>query len=143
MKLTIQHVNTDNVQQIWPMVEGFLQDALAKGGDFPDWAASYNISHIQQFLTSGQWLLLVAADEERKIHGAATVSFINYPLHRVAFVTAIGGKLISSQDTFDQLKLILQSRGATKIQGYGRPAIVRLWKRYNFEPRNTLVEVLL
>lgn len=143
MNLKIQHVNTNFVQQVWPQVEGFLQDALEKGGDFPEWAASYNIHHIQQFLTAGHWLLLVASDEDNKIQGAATVSFINYPLHRVAFVTAIGGKLISNQDTFEQLKEILKLHGATKIQGYGRESIVRLWKRYNFEPRNTLVEVLL
>ena len=76
-------------------------------------------------------------------HGPATVSFINYPIHRVAFVTAIGGKLISNQETFEQFKALLKNRGATKIQGYGRDAIVRLWKQYNFEPRNTLVEVLI
>ena len=125
------------------MVEGYLTEALEKGHDFPEWANSYNISHIQMFLTSGQWLLVVAVDEEGKIQGATTVSFINYPLHRVAFVTAIGGKLISNQDTFEQFKNLLKARGATKIQGYGREAIVRLWKRYKFEPRNTLVEVLI
>lgn len=143
MTLTIRHVETEHVQQVWPMVQPFIEEAMEKGGDFPDWAASYNVSHIQAFLTAGQWLLLVATDEENKVHGAATVSFINYPLHRVAFVTAIGGKLISSKDTFEQLRALLKLRGATKIQGYGRESIVRLWKRYNFEPRNTLVEVLL
>lgn len=143
MTVRIQHVETNNVQQVWPLVEGFLKEALEKGHDFPEWASSYNISHIQMFLTSGQWLLLAAVDEAGAVIGAATVSFINYPLHRVAFVTAIGGKLISSQDTFEQLKTILKLRGATKIQGYGRESIVRLWKRYNFEPRNTLVEVLI
>jgi hypothetical protein len=143
MTLFIRHVETENIQQIWPIVQPFIEEAMEKGGDFPDWAQSYNVSHIQAFLTAGQWLLLVAIDEDRIIHGAATVSFINYPLHRVAFVTTIGGKLISSEDTFEQLKLLLKQRGATKIQGYGRPAIVRLWKRYNFEPRNTLVEVLI
>jgi hypothetical protein len=51
--------------------------------------------------------------------------------------------LISNQATFEQLKELLKSHGATKIQGSGREAIVRLWKRYNFEPRNTLVEVLI
>ena len=143
MNLKIQHVETNHVQQVWPLVESYLQDALTKGHDFPDWAACYNIHHVQHFVTSGSWLLLVASDEENKIHGAATVSFINYPLHRVAYITCIGGKLISNQDTFAQLKTILKARGATKIQGTGREAIVRLWKRYNFEPRNTLVEVLL
>ena len=64
-------------------------------------------------------------------------------MSRVAFITSIGGKLISNDDTFEQLKAILKQRGATKIQGYGREAIVRLWKRYNFEPRTTLVEVTI
>jgi len=143
MNLTIRQVDTIYVQQVWPMVKPFLEEAMAKGGDFPDWAQDYTVEHIQSFLTNGAWLLVVAADEENKIHGAATVSFINYPVHRVAFVTAIGGKLISSQETFEQFKALLKHRGATKIQGYGRDAIVRLWKRYDFEPRNTLVEVLI
>jgi hypothetical protein len=143
MSLSIRTVETSFVQQVWPMVEPFIREALDKGEDFPDWAHCYNVDHMQMFLTSGQWLLLVAADEDGVIHGAATVSFINYPLHRVAFITAIGGKLISNRDTFEQMKLLLKQRGATKIQGYGRESIVRLWKRYNFEPRNTLVEVLI
>ena len=52
-------------------------------------------------------------------------------------------KPIRNQETFEQLKTLLKLRGATKIQGYGRESIVRLWKRYNFEARNTLVEVLI
>jgi hypothetical protein len=61
----------------------------------------------------------------------------------VAFITAIGGKLISNKDTFAQLQSIARQNGASILQGFGRPSIVRLWKRYNFESRNTLVEVLL
>ena len=143
MTLTVRPVETNYVQQVWPMVKPFLEEAMAKGGDFPDWAQDYTVDHIQSFLTNGAWLLVVAVDEQKEIQGAATISFINYPLHRAAFVTAIGGKLISNQDTFEQFKALLKLRGATKIQGYGRDAIVRLWKRYDFEPRNTLVEVLI
>jgi hypothetical protein len=143
MNLSIRPVDVNYIQQTWPLVKPFIDEAMEKGGDFPDWAAGYTVDHIQVFLTSGQWLLLVAIDESNVIHGAATVSFINYPLHRVAFVTSIGGKLISNKNTVEQLKSLLKQRGATKIQGYGREAIVRLWKRYNFEPRNTLVEVLI
>jgi hypothetical protein len=139
MDLVIHSVETHLVQQMWPHVVGYFEDALAKSGSVPD----YNIHHIQMFLTGGQWLMLVAVDDESQIHGAASVSFMNYPLSRVAFVTAIGGKLISSEETFEQLKTILKQRGATKIQGFGRDAIVRLWKRYGFEPKTTLVEVPL
>jgi len=143
MSLSISHVETNYVQQVWPMVKPFIEEAMTKGGDFPDWAQNYTVDHIQSFLTNGAWLLVVAVDDNNIIHGCATISFINYPMHRVAFVTAIGGKLISSQDTFEQFKALLKLRGATKIQGYGRDSIVRLWKRYDFEPRNTLVEVLI
>lgn len=141
MNLTVQPVNTEYVSQVWPMVHDYFQEALTKGGEEVSWDPGYNIHHVQSFLTTGHWLLLVASDDEGKVHGAATVSFSNYPIHRVAFITLIGGKLISNQETFAQLKNILRQRGATKIQGYGREAIVRLWKRYGFEPRTTLVEV--
>lgn len=141
MSITIRPVDSAYVIQTWPMVEPFIAEAMKKGGDFPEWATNYNIHHIQSFVANGTWLLVVAIDEQGVIHGACTVSFMNYPMHRVAFVTAIGGKLIASQESFDQLKQLMKAYGATKIQGYGRESIVRLWKRFNFEPRNTLVEV--
>ena len=143
MNLKVQTVDVNYVSQIWPLIEEYLVDALTKDNDAPDWSECYNIHHVQAFITNGMWLLLVATDEENKIHGAATVSFSNYPMNRVAFITLIGGRLVSNKDTFDQLKMILKQRGATKVQGYGRDSIVRLWKRYGFEPRTTLVEVQL
>jgi hypothetical protein len=143
MNLKVQPVGVDYVAQTWPYVEQFLTEALTKGDPVPEWSDNYDISHVQGFLTSGVWTLLVATDEENKVHGAATVSFANYPKNRVAFITLIGGKLISSHDTFEQLSNILRLAGATKIQGMARPAIARLWKRYGFEERTTLVEVKL
>jgi hypothetical protein len=141
--MNIQYVDTNYVSQIWDKVEKYLVDALIKDNDAPEWSGCYNIHHVQGFLTNGSWLLLVATDDEGQIHGAATVSFANYPMARVAFITLIGGRLISNKDTFEQLKVILKQRGATKVQGYGRESIVRLWKRYGFEPRTTLVEAQL
>ena len=120
MNLKVQPVDINYVSQIWSLVEPYLTNALVKDNDAPEWSECYNIHHVQTFLTGGQWLLLVATDEENKVHGAATVSFINYPMARVAFITLIGGRLVSSKDTFDQLKAILKQRGATKVQEIGR-----------------------
>jgi hypothetical protein len=139
--MNIQTVDTSYIAQVWPLVKDYLEDALVKDNGSPEWSDCYNLHHVQGFLSSGLWLLLVATDDEGKIYGAATVSFANYPMARVAFITLIGGRLISNKDTFEQLKMILKQRGATKVQGYGRESIVRLWKRYGFEPRTTLVEV--
>jgi hypothetical protein len=143
MTLTIRSVEANYVQQVWPLVQPFVKEALDKSGDFPEWAAGYDASHVQAFLTSGQWLLLVAVDEENKIHGAMTISFISYPLHRVAFVTTTGGKSIANPELLEQLKDLVKLRGATKIQAFCRESMVRLLSRAGFEPRNTLVEVLI
>jgi hypothetical protein len=121
-------------------VEHYIAAALEEG-DLEE--PMYNLNHIRGYVTSGAWLLLVAVDENNNIHGAGTISFSNHPLHRVAFVTAVGGKLISNRDTVTQVKSIAKQNGATILQAFGRPSIVRLWRRYNFESRNTLVEVLL
>ena len=143
MSLTVCPVDTNHIQQLWPMVEGYIQEAIDKGGEFPDWANGYNLSHVQGFVTSGQWLLLVAVDEGQVIHGAMTVSFINYPLHRVAFVTTTGGKFIANPELLEQLKALVKLRGATKIQAFCRESMVRLLSRAGFEPRNMLVETLV
>jgi len=143
MSLIVRPVDVNHIQQVWPMVQGYVQDALNEREDFPDWADGYNISHVQMFLTSGQWLLLVAVDEEKMIHGAMTISFINYPLHRVAFVTSIGGKFVANPELTEQVKALVKPHGATKIQAFCRKSMVRLLSRVGFEPRNTLVEVLV
>lgn len=138
--IKVMPVEVEYVNQTWPMVEGFIQAAFDQGelGE-----SLYSIDNVRGYLTSGQWLLVVAVDENNQIQGAGTVSFLNYPKHRVGFMTSIGGKMITNKDTFAQLQLILKQRGCTMIQAYGRESIVRLWRRYNFKPANTLVEVLL
>ena len=140
MSIKIRPVETNHVSQVWPLVEKHLVDSLVKGGEKEGVDICYNIHHVQSFLTSGSWLLLVAVDEQNKIHGAATVSFINYPLHRVAFITLTGGKLVLNKETFKQLKEILRQRGATKVQAYGRDSMVRLLRRNGFKPQTTLLE---
>lgn len=121
------------------MVVPYVKEALEKGTV----SSNYNEHHVQSFLTSGQWLLLVAVDEEKRIHGAMTISFINYPLHRVAFITTTGGKFIVNPELLEQLKVIVRARGATKIQAFARESMVRLLEKTGFEPGNTLVEVKL
>ena len=143
MDLQVRPVSVNYIAQVWPQVKDFLQEALVKGEPVPEWSDNYDISHVQGFLTSGAWELIVAVDEKSVIHGCCTVSFANYPKNRVAFITLIGGKLISSQETFEQLSNILRLAGATKIQGMARPAIARLWRQFGFEQRTTLVEVKL
>jgi hypothetical protein len=140
MTVKIQPVDTNYVSQVWPLVEKYLVDSLVEGAEKQNIDPGYNIHHVQMFLTTGQWLLVVAVDEEHKVQGAMTVSFMNYPTARIGFITLTGGRLVLSRNTFEQLKVILKQRGATKVQAHGRESMVRLLQRTGFKPQTTLLE---
>lgn len=135
--MNVQLVPLSVIHKTWPLVESYLAEALKWGED------DYTIEQVKVFITKGEWMLLVAVDEQNAIHGAAAINIYNMPNHRVAFVVAIGGRLISSPETYEQLCNLLREFGATKIQGVAREAIARLWKRYGFEERYILVEAKL
>ena len=134
MTFKIQPVPTSNFHQTWPLVEKFLSDALKWGED------DYTVEQARALLADGRWLLLVAVDEENKIHGAAAVNFFNMPNDRVAFIIAIGGHLVTNKDTYSQMCTILKSFGATKLQGAARESIARLWSRFGLKERYRIVE---
>lgn len=130
--MKIQHVEPNYVSQVWPKVADHIQAALEYQDD-------YTLDHAQVYLTSGQWTLIVASDENNFVHGAAAVQFVNRPNDRVAFVIAMGGRLISNQDTYLQFKDLLRAFGATYIEGAARESIARLWTRYGFEEKYRIV----
>lgn len=137
MSLSVQLVPLSLVHNIWPLVEKFIEDALQWGED------DYTIEQAKVYITKGDWMLLVAVDEDDDIQGAAAVNIYNMPNARIAFVVAIGGRLISNDETYAQLCGLLKSFGATKIRGVARESIAKLWKRYGFRERYILVEAKL
>lgn len=134
--MNIQHVPVEWVNRVWPTVAPFIADAFSKSN------GDYTVEYAQAMVLNGNWLLLVATDGT-DIHGAATVVMYNRPKDRVAFITAIGGRLITSADTFLQLKALLAGFGATVLEGAAREAVARLWKRYGFEEKSRIVGVKL
>lgn len=134
--MNIQRVDIGHVHHVWPMVEEFLASALEHSkGD-------YTLEQIKTLVAMGNWMLLVAVDDNG-VQGAATVDFLNRPNDRVAFITAIGGRLISNPETVEQLKMLLKTTGATCIEGAARESIARLWSRYGFEEKYRIVGVKL
>ena len=135
--MKIQYVPVEYIHQTWPLVEGYVSSALeySHGEYTPDQAKVY--------LSNGQWALYVAVDDAGALHGAGAVQFNNMPNDRVAFVMAIGGKLFTSRDTWQQFVDLLKARGATRVEGAARESIARLWKRYGFEEKYRIVGVAL
>lgn len=132
--MIIERVDPAHVHHVWVAVEGFIASALdhSKG--------DYTLEQVKTLVAMGNWTLLVAVDDNG-VQGAATVDFFNRPNDRVAFVTSIGGRLVSSPDSVEQLKKLLGSFGATCIEGAARESIARLWSRYGFEEKYRIVGV--
>jgi hypothetical protein len=136
--MNVQHVPIQYVNQTWDAVSGFLKAAIEQQTGDKD----YTLDQVQAYVTGGQWILLVAVEDD-KIIGAATVNLFNRPNHRVAFITYIGGKLIVSKDSFKQMCQVLQGFGATSIEGAVNDAVARLWQRFGFVEKYKIVEVVL
>lgn len=136
--MKIQHVPLEFVNQTWPLVEKYIDSAIQSQQGEKD----YTIEEVKVYVALGNWILLVAVDENA-IKGAAVVNLFNRPKNRVAFVTHIGGRLIANQDTFDQLCALLKSFGATRIEGAVNESVARLWQKFGFEEKYTVAGVTL
>jgi hypothetical protein len=131
--MNVRQVNPSFVPQIWPKVCKFLESALEHSG------GEYTADQLKVYLVQGSQSLLVADDGE--IKGAATVQFIDYPNDRVAFITSIGGRLITGNEMFSQLIEWCRLNGCTKVQGAARESVERLWRqRFGFSERYRIVE---
>lgn len=130
-------LNVAYLHQHWEEIEKYLQSALDLGG-----VEEFTLDQMKVYIVNGNWTLFVV-EENKKLCGAVVVAFANYPNDRIAFVTAIGGKFISSKETSDKFKTLLKNMGATKIQGAARESVARLWKRIGFTNKQILVEYKL
>ena len=130
-------LNVAYLHQHWEEVAKYLNPALELSG-----VEEFTLDQMKVYILNGNWTLFVVVEEE-KLCGAVVVAFSNYPNHRVAFVTAIGGKFISSKETFEKFKVALKNMGATKIQGGARESVARLWNRLGFKNKQILVEYKL
>lgn len=131
--MIIQEVPLAHVNQIWPQVEGFIADALQHSH------GEYTADDARVFAATGGWHLVVAFMDDGTIRGAALVTFFNRPRDRVAFVMAIGGKLVTSLDTWRQFEDIMRNNGATCLEGAARESIARLWSRYGMQHKYSIV----
>lgn len=137
MTITVRPVSTTIFHQVWPSIE----DLFIKANKYD--AGDYTIDQIKAFLASGNWLLLVATDEENKIHGVAAINFYNMPNYRVGFITAMAGKAIVNEDVYKQVCEILKANGATRVQCAARESAARLYKQVGMQERHIIMETQL
>jgi hypothetical protein len=79
-------------------------------------------------LASGAQTLFVATNDTG-VHGAATVALETLPNHRVATITAAGGRGIVNEEVISQVAAWAKSQGATKLRAWAQESQARLYKR--------------
>ena len=138
--ITVQHVSPIHVQQVWPMVEPWLIPVFDKS----DMNKYYSIDNLKDYLIRGEQTLLVGIDEQSVIQGVCTIQWLNMPSARIAYITAIGGRLITSKENHTILIDWVRSCGGTRIEWSARESVVRLCKnKLGYTPRQITMEFQL
>jgi len=137
--IKIQQVDTLQVHQLWDVVGPMLKAACDVAiGDL-----DCTIDQLKSQLGAGAQALLVAV-KENQIIGAASIGVYNYPNHRVAVLTATGGKGITNPEVMEQVVAWAKSQGATKIRAHASGARIRLYQQQlGLIPTETVVEKLI
>jgi hypothetical protein len=135
---SVQIVAPEYIHSIWDVVEPMLKTAFINFNN-----ADYDVEHIKVLIIEQlQYLFVVVKDE--KIIGAFTVEVINYPNHRVAHTTCMGGKGVFDKDTVKQYEDWARLQGASKIRAFAKDSQARLFKlKMGLEPVTHVVEKTL
>jgi hypothetical protein len=120
----LEVVSPNHIYHVWDKVKDYLASGLELSG------GEYNVDHLKLYLTSGQQTLLIIIDGEQKIHGAIAIEFTNFPNERVAYITSIGGRHMTSPDLWDSLRNTLRQLGATTIRGGAHESVARFGENY-------------
>lgn len=133
MSIKVFEVPVAYTVQAWPQFHDFIEESLhhARGELTADEARVY--------VTQGLWTLIAVYGEDDEPIGALVVQYFNRLRDRVAFVVAMGGKLILHTETFAVFADILKHNGATCIEGGVRKSVARLLRRYGFEEKHRIV----
>ena len=138
MNITIEAVPQEHILSIWDTVKPFIERVVDNIED-----SDYSTEHVLAYLMIEQWMLIIAYDEHNYILGVATVQLIDYPFNRVAFITGVSGRGIVNRYNYEKLKSLLKQYGASKIQGYGRASITRLYRTLDINFKATLLEAII
>ena len=119
---SVQLVAPGHIHAVWKIVCPMLNVAFINYEN-PD----CEIDHLKADVINSKQTLFVVMEND-KIIGAYTIEFINYANHRVAHITARGGKAMITKETFEQCENWARANGATKIRAFAQETQARLFK---------------
>lgn len=131
--MIVRHVPVEHVHQLWHIVAPWMASGAVHS------CGEVSLDHVQMYLSQGQWALFIIEDDDALV-GAAAVQFFNRPSGRVAFVTALGGEHVVSDDVIHQLGALCAQFGATQFEGAVRESVARLFMQHGFVEKYRVIE---
>jgi hypothetical protein len=125
------------VAAAWPVVEGWLSEALGTGH------GELDAGQLRLLLVRGDARLIVLRDSDAPC-GALAIEFQDFPAYRVGHVIAAGGRdLSNAPDAWAQIKEWLRNCGCRHVQAWCGEAQTRLWRKVGMVPAYSIVRAEL
>jgi len=131
---TVRQLAARDINPHWSVIGPMLNAALSNSK-----CNDYSIVDLHKAVLAAKWDMFIAEDSG-KVIGAAAVIFQPYPKDTVAYIAAIGGRLVTNKETSGKFFDLLKARGASRVQGASRPSVVRLWRRIGLKEKYAIVE---
>lgn len=132
----VSKIQLNRVHQTWPKVEKYFAAVE------PHNKGEYTLDQIRMKLGVGDWWLITFTEGDTII-GALSMVYQNRANARVAFITALGGEGVTTDDNWEQLTTIFKQHGATTVEAGMRQSTLRLWSRLGFEEKYLIAEAKL
>lgn len=133
---SVNKIPLNRVHQTWPLVEKYFAAVE------PHNKGEYTLDQIKMKLGVGDWWLITFV-QDGEIIGALSMLYQNRANARVAFITALGGEGVTTDDYWKQLTTIFKQYGATTVEAGMRPSAYRLWSKLGFVEKYVIAEAKL
>ena len=128
--IKVTDVDVSDVKWMWPLVEGYLYDALDRS------LGEYDIVDVFNGLMDETMRLWISYDAMEDIKAVAVTMINAYPRRTIANILLLAGKDMSSwQEQIGCIEDWAKQNGADTLIAHTRPGIVKEMKSHGF--RNT------
>lgn len=135
--MPLHHVTANLMPLIWAQAAPLLQKAIDLD------PSAITIEQVEYGIRRGEYSLLVWEEPDAGITGAVTVSFQDYPMHRVAHVHLLGGKGVVKKHVFEEAMQWMRMHGATKAQCWCQDNLVPMYEKMGMTNTHKVMRIEL
>ena len=117
----------------WPDILTCIETSL-------DASPDVKIADVEKLVLTGKCTVIVCTEDDEWT-GALVVVFRDQPEGRIAWLIAMGGNWICTEEGIGLLKEILAYTKSRYMRGLARPSVARMWNRLGVKSLYTVMEI--